>query len=40
VFIDNRESINELIECNAQLVNLIVSQDKNLKIESKEREVA
>jgi exonuclease SbcC len=29
IFIDNRESVNELIPCNSQIVNLIVSLDKN-----------
>lgn len=33
VFIDNRESINELIDCGSQIVNLIVSKDKKLKVE-------
>lgn len=33
IFIDNRESVNEIIECNSQLINLIVSNDKTLKVE-------
>lgn len=33
IFIDNRESINELLNTENQLVNLIVSKDKELKIE-------
>jgi exonuclease SbcC len=33
IFIDNRESINELLETENQVVNLIVSKDKELKIE-------
>lgn len=33
IFIDNAESINELIKTETQLVRLIVSQDKELKIE-------
>jgi len=40
IFIDNRESINEILECNSQLVNLIVSNDKNLNIKNLESEVA
>ncbi|WP_231701779.1 hypothetical protein [Crassaminicella thermophila] len=26
IFIDNRESVNQLIDCNSQIVNLIVSK--------------
>lgn len=33
IFIDNRESVNRLIDCNSQIVNLIVSKDKKLKVE-------
>lgn len=33
VFIDNRESVNALIDCDSQIVNLIVSKDKTLKVE-------
>ncbi|MBB6696272.1 AAA family ATPase [Clostridium algidicarnis] len=33
IFIDNRESVNQLIETNSQVINLIVSRDKNLKVE-------
>ncbi len=33
IFIDNAESINELIKTEAQLVRLVVSKDKELKIE-------
>ncbi|WP_238884448.1 AAA family ATPase [Clostridium sp. YIM B02551] len=40
IFIDNRESVNELIETNSQIINLIVSNDKSLKIENHESEVA
>ncbi|MDP4143222.1 MAG: AAA family ATPase [Bacillota bacterium] len=40
IFIDNRESVNEILECNSQIINLIVSEDKKLKVESKESEVA
>jgi hypothetical protein len=32
IFIDNRESINELTPTNAQIINLIVSKDKELVI--------
>ncbi|MDU7250879.1 MAG: DUF2813 domain-containing protein [Clostridium sp.] len=32
IFIDNRESINNLIETNSQVINLIVSKDKELRI--------
>jgi len=35
VFIDNRESVIDIIECQSQIVNLIVSEpDKKLRIES------
>ena len=33
IFIDNRESVNNLIETDSQVINLIVSTDKNLRIE-------
>jgi DNA repair protein SbcC/Rad50 len=36
VFIDNRESINNLIETDSQVINLIVSKDKTLRIESED----
>lgn len=32
IFIDNRESVNELIHTQSQIINLIVSTDKSLKI--------
>lgn len=32
IFIDNRESVNNLIETDRQVINLIVSKDKTLKI--------
>ena len=32
IFVDNRESINNLIDCNSQVVNLIVSNDKKLRV--------
>ncbi|MDD7793668.1 AAA family ATPase [Clostridium sp. 'White wine YQ'] len=34
IFIDNRESVNSLIDTNSQIINLIVSKDKPLRIES------
>lgn len=37
IFIDNRESVNSLIETNSQIINLIVSKDLFLKIESEEK---
>jgi DNA repair exonuclease SbcCD ATPase subunit len=33
IFVDNRESVNELIKTDSQVVNLIVSKDKKLKVE-------
>ncbi|WP_039242607.1 AAA family ATPase [Clostridium botulinum] len=36
IFIDNRESVNNLIDSNSQIVNLVVSQDKTLRIEQGE----
>lgn len=33
IFIDNRESVNEIIEVNSQVINLIVSKDKELRVE-------
>ncbi len=32
IFIDNRESVNELIESNSQIINLIVSTDAELRV--------
>ena len=32
IFIDNRESVNQLIETDSQIINLIVTQDKELII--------
>jgi len=32
IFIDNRESVNDLIPCESQIINLIVTKDKNLII--------
>lgn len=40
IFIDNRESVNEIIDCNSQIINLIVSKDKKIKIGNWESEVA
>ncbi|MCB2308866.1 AAA family ATPase [Clostridium estertheticum] len=33
IFVDNRESTNKIIEVDSQLINLIVSKDKKLKVE-------
>jgi DNA repair exonuclease SbcCD ATPase subunit len=33
IFVDNRESVNNIIEVDSQLINLIVSKDKKLKVE-------
>lgn len=33
IFIDNRESINQILDTGSQVINLIVSQDKNLRVE-------
>lgn len=33
IFIDNRESVNQLIETDSQVINLIVNKDTNLRIE-------
>ena len=30
IFIDGRESINQLAECQSQIINLIVTKDKQL----------
>lgn len=40
IFIDNRESVNKIIECNSQVINLIVSSDKTLQVKNNESEVA
>lgn len=34
IFIDNRESINRILETDSQVINLIVSKDKNLRVEA------
>lgn len=36
IFIDNRESVNDLVESNSQIVNLVVSKDKDLRVEQGE----
>ena len=36
IFLDNRESVNQLIPSNSQLINLKVSSDKKLRVESEE----
>jgi DNA repair protein SbcC/Rad50 len=33
IFIDNRESINQILETDSQVINLIVSKDKTLRVE-------
>lgn len=33
IFIDGRESVNKLIDTNNQVINLIVSQDKEIRVE-------
>ena len=33
IFLDNRESVNNIIETQSQIINLIVSNDKKLKVE-------
>ena len=33
IFVDNREAINELIQTDSQVINLIVSRDKQLRVE-------
>lgn len=34
IFIDNRESVNQIIDTDSQVINLIVSQDKKLRVEA------
>lgn len=38
IFIDNRESINNLIEIDSQIINLVVTKDNPLKIENLQTE--
>ena len=33
IFIDNRESVNEIVDVKSQVINLIVSKDKKLRVE-------
>lgn len=33
IFIDNRESVNEIVDINSQIINLRVSKHKNLRVE-------
>jgi hypothetical protein len=43
IFIDNRESVNQLYDTDAQIINLVVTKDKTLRVEtskSKSEEVA
>jgi len=35
IFVDNREAVNRLIDTDSQVINLIVSQDKVLRVEVK-----
>ena len=39
LFVDNRESINNLIKTDSQIINLIVSLDKKIIIESEDKNV-
>ncbi|WP_461206888.1 AAA family ATPase [Clostridium sp. DL1XJH146] len=32
IFIDNREAVNQIIDVNSQVINLVVSKDKDLKV--------
>jgi len=34
IFVDNREAVNNLIDTDSQVINLIVSQDKILRVEA------
>jgi hypothetical protein len=34
IFIDNRESVNEIMPSESQIINLIVSKDESLRIEN------
>ena len=36
IFIDNRESVNQLVNLNNQVINLVVSKDKKMKVEVEE----
>lgn len=41
IFIDNRESVNEIVDIKSQVINLVVTKDEKLKFELIEnREVA
>ena len=33
IFVDNAESVNQLIKTNSQIIRLVVSEDKKLRIE-------
>lgn len=33
IIVDNRESVNDLLKINSQIINLIVSNDKNIRVE-------
>ena len=38
IFIDNRESVNQIIDIDSQIINLIVSDDKELRVEQEKTE--
>ena len=38
VFIDNAEAVNELITCDSQVIRLLVSKDKTLRVEANQKE--
>ena len=38
VFIDNAEAVNELIPCDSQVIRLLVSKDKTLRVEANQKE--
>lgn len=38
VFVDNAEAVNELIPCDSQVIRLLVSKDKTLRVEANQKE--
>ena len=38
VFVDNAEAVNELIPCDSQVIRLLVSNDKTLRVEANQKE--
>ena len=38
VFVDNAEAVNELIPCDSQVIRLLVSKDKTLRVEANQSE--